>query len=315
MNIFRRLLNNNYSLLTTILIAGVIILFLVPVPWGISNPWLSNFWNAGHLLGFFIISRCLAPYCQRFVPDFAFSITAIITLLMAGGIEIVQATINRQPSWNDFVLSSIGIFYGLLAFEPFKKRLIKNYLTLLATIITGGVYATFPFVALTIDKTLAETRVPLIIDFSTPFEHFRLSGTSNYERVTYPPNPNEKAVKVNFTTVPYSMLHIRGFTPNWSNYSALYIDTYLSGSTPLRVNISIEDQIHTQNGRPFNDRFTRVYQLNPGRNILTLLLDDIKKAPASRNMELSHIKRIALYTMNLEANRQIYLNKIQLIGP
>jgi hypothetical protein len=60
----------------------------------------------------------------------------------------------------------------------------------------------------------------------------------------------------------------------------------------LRINDQIHDESEMQH---YNDRYNTTLPLNPGWNSFQIDLQQLKKAPASRQMDMNSISKVGLF--------------------
>ena len=83
---------------------------------------------------------------------------------------------------------------------------------------------------------------------------------------------------------------------------------FSESDTSVSLTIRIEDFHH--NGL-YDDRFNRVFAVNPGAYKIVIPLDDVKNAPAFRKMDMSAISAFYLFAFKTKVNFAIYIDDIR----
>jgi VanZ family protein len=107
----------------------------------------------------------------------------------------------------------------------------------------------------------------------------------------------------------YSGISFAHMYPDWRGYRQLALIVYSDLPAPLPMVIRVHDARHANR---FGDRFNRDLTIRPGLNRLVIPLDDIRHAPQGREMDMSRIRGIGLFTVDLAAPIHLYLGAIRL---
>jgi hypothetical protein len=62
----------------------------------------------------------------------------------------------------------------------------------------------------------------------------------------------------------------------------------------------------------FSDRFNRRIILKPGLNHISINLEDIRKSPATRPMDMGNVTRICFFATGIAKPVTVYLDNIRL---
>lgn len=79
--------------------------------------------------------------------------------------------------------------------------------------------------------------------------------------------------------------------------------------TAQSLAIQIDDVHHNHD---YGDRFNRVITISPGPNHIHVLLDDIRHAPVGRDLDLSAIKNVRLFSVSPPEEFSLYVDNIRL---
>ena len=89
--------------------------------------------------------------------------------------------------------------------------------------------------------------------------------------------------------------------PDWHGYRVLVIDIENLGAETLHLGVRVHDRHHRQQ---YSDRFNRHYQLAPGaRETLRIDLEDIRRAPRSRLLDMRQISDVTLFRAKPSGSR------------
>jgi hypothetical protein len=98
--------------------------------------------------------------------------------------------------------------------------------------------------------------------------------------------------------------------PDWRRYKTLLIDVKNPDAGPLELVVRVHDRMHT---RAFNDRFNKSFQLAGGeRRTLRIPLEDIRRGPRYRLMDMAHISDITLFKGAPAGSRTLHIYTLKL---
>ena len=78
---------------------------------------------------------------------------------------------------------------------------------------------------------------------------------------------------------------------------------------PLRLVVRVHDRAHDQR---FADRFNRSLVILPGLNRVAIPIDEIRRAPDRREMDLRYVRGIVLFAYRLTEPTHVYLGALRL---
>ena len=158
------------------------------------------------------------------------------------------------------------------------------------------------------------SRFPSLLEFSSDWE-MRFVQPSNSElKVVVPPvgwqkSEGDKVGHLLFHTTTYPGFRIEEPFPDWRGYSALRFDIFSELPTSTFMSIRIDDAHHN---RTFEDRFNRRFAIVPGLNHIHVPMEDIRLAPKNREMDLSDIRRLLLFTVSPSQEFSLFVDSIRL---
>ena len=157
-----------------------------------------------------------------------------------------------------------------------------------------------------------------MIDFEQPwYPHFYYEQSAELDVVVPPSGWPENAK--HFDKVARIVLLNEGKYPgfvyrephsNWSQYKSLELDLLYEASVPRDFVLRVHDMAHN---RSPEDRFRKNVTLTPGFHTLRFELSDIKQTASGRELDLSRIAGLGLFTLAVEGKPVLYLGDIRLL--
>ena len=98
--------------------------------------------------------------------------------------------------------------------------------------------------------------------------------------------------------------------PTGGNTATLIIDVANPAGEPLTLGVRVHDRRHKHT---YNDRFNRRYEMAAGeRRTLRIALEDIRKGPRQRLMDMAHISDITLFRGGHTGSRHLRVYSLRL---
>jgi hypothetical protein len=97
--------------------------------------------------------------------------------------------------------------------------------------------------------------------------------------------------------------------PDWTGYRALVITIVSDLDAPLPLALRVHDAAHDQR---YEDRFNRALTVAPGVNRFRIALDDIRRAPDRREMDMRRIRGVLLFAYQRTQPTHVYLGPFRL---
>jgi hypothetical protein len=97
--------------------------------------------------------------------------------------------------------------------------------------------------------------------------------------------------------------------PDWRGYRRLVFTVVSDLGTPLRLTIRVHDAAHDQR---YEDRFNLTLSVAHGVNRFAIPLEDIKRAPDRREMDMRRIRGIVLFAYQLKEPTRVYISALRL---
>lgn len=305
MNVSKK--ENNLLLLIIICLLIGFVLFCNPN----TGSWsLKELMDFGHVFLFGLIAFLVFKVIDRGQGLSGNRITAwMITMVLGLFVEVVQLGMkDRFFELKDLINDAIGAIAFLAIFSVYSKpsrALIMRILSVVL-ILSAGI----PFYIVLLDEAYARHKFPLINSFEKPFE-ISLWQRDNAEIIRSQKFPAEGSCSalVRFLPGEYSTICKEDFVHDWKSYRSFSADIYLPGDSDLRITLRINDELHDNE---FSDRFNKKIILKPGLNHISINLEDIRKSPVSRHMDMGDLTRICIFTTGLSKPVTVYLDNIRL---
>ena len=277
---------------------------------------LKHLWDMGHILYFALFTLLLLRWnaIARLSLLMQWTVILSFTLFFGICIELMQYGASRTPNMGD-VLRDIAGSLLVLVFGPLKTKLQagqqRNFLQF--SVIALMLVLLWPLTKSLIDEATSRQQFPILANFETTFEIERWENYGFLSVESVSPISNNKSLKVSLTTERYSGTKLRYFNGNWVSAKILKISFYNPDENPLQINLRIHDIHHNKNHNKYNDRFNRKFILLAGWNLIEVDLDEVQKSPLDRNMDMSFIRELGVFSISLAAPRTLYIDEVKLI--
>ncbi len=97
--------------------------------------------------------------------------------------------------------------------------------------------------------------------------------------------------------------------PDWSAYDALRFDIFSELDTTITLAVRIDDSHHNQE---YEDRYNAVFEAPPGLTRISIDLEDVQYAPIAREMDMTAIWYVYVFTSNPERPVVLYIDNVEL---
>ena len=284
--VHRRLL----YLIALFVLAGL--LLFVPLPF---QPTYAGrtIENAGHIPLFFLLTMGLLVVF-RGVPRFQgirlYAIAGLIGASTGFLSEVIQKPLARDASWEDVAADVVGVVCGLAVYALFERRTaLRRWHRAFALVVAVSCIAIFlePLVRMGRAYVHRNAEFPVLADFHSRTELYWTMSIGVKREIV------DDALEVKFGPVEFPGVAFHEPVPDWRRYKILAIDVENPGDVQLRLGVRVHDRFHN---RMYADRFNRNFDLAPKeRRNLRILLEDIRRGPRDRLMDMANISDITLF--------------------
>lgn len=312
----------------TAALAGIAALLWILVAGRPPHPtllWMEIF-NLGHIPLFGMVALLALVATRAFLPKgpgrplrhylLAFVVVALISLVS----EIAQINMaSRQVEVQDAVHNLLGAICFLVirsAFDPLlwesQARAPRGLLLVAASLALF--VASWPLIELGWHYGMRRAAFPRIVDLDSGWQRpFISAQRADIGLVPAPEAWTEKSGRrvsvITFPQNPWPGVTVRELYPDWTEMKAYRMQVFSTRDHPVHLTLRIEDSLHNYRR---NDRFNRTLTIEPGLNDVSIPLQEIRDAPAGREMDLSQIWRLILFTSRPEEPLQLHISDIWL---
>jgi hypothetical protein len=93
----------------------------------------------------------------------------------------------------------------------------------------------------------------------------------------------------------YPGVRFLDFENDWRGFDTLALAVRNEGAEAVELVVRVDDR---ESGEEFGNRYNGVFSLAPGENSIRIPLEEIRRGPASRALDLSHIEQFLIFLRN-----------------
>jgi VanZ family protein len=309
-------------------VAGIILLLWIL--WSGRPPRPTLLWqevyNLGHIPLFGLIALLTLAVSRSLLPVLgsrpfshylvAFVCVAVISLIS----EVIQLDVpGRKAEVQDAVHNLIGAVCFLAIWSAFDPNYRPQANRAPRGLLVGSaLFALFVsswnLIELGWHYGMRAAAFPVVVDLDGRWQQPFLSlPRANLAIVPAPEGwhgkAGQKVAEINFPHERWPGVTIREPYPDWTGYRTLRVQIFSPVRDPMSLTFSINDAKHNDERK---DRFNRTISIKPGWNDISIALDDIRTAPANREMDLADITQIVLLTTMPDVPFRLYVSDIWL---
>ncbi len=273
-------------------------------------------WDLGHIL-FFFLATWLYLHHSGHHEGRRQSWPAIFRILFAVlcvgiVIELIQQVIDgRIGDCGDVYRDVLGSL-AALSFAEMLPGSGRIRILVVCAVVGLLLFAVWPVYRSLNDELVARKQFPVLADFETPFEQTRFNDIRQVQREQRIVRHGRYALRVQLSTAHYSGISLFYFPHDWRGYKTMHFSVYNPGKDILPLHCRIHDSLHSRHGMRYDDRFHKLFDLQPGWNDCIVQLDDVRTAPKTRFMDMAHIENFAIFVVRQQRPRTIYLDYLLL---
>jgi len=294
------------------LICILSILFFIGGPDYNSPRSFKAIWNLGHIIYFALLPLLLSPLSifQKYKPAVQAGLLLLGTIGLGVLVEVLQYGFSRSPDISDIYRDILGFFIAVVFFDPTGLCIKRTRLNFMRVIVMLSVFVQcIPAAQALRDESQARSAFPTLSDFQTAMQLDRWVGTAERTLVALPEDQANQAMRVVFSTAQYSGVNLKYFPGRWSAYKRLEFKVLNPGAESLNITCRIHDRNHNQE---YDDRFNMTFKLYPGWNLVTIELDQVRQAPAQRQLDLDQVESVGIFTVRSDEPRDIIFDDLRL---
>ncbi|WP_139249394.1 hypothetical protein [Malonomonas rubra] len=270
-------------------------------------------WGLGHLLSFalwgylYLLWRGAGSF-RRLAGE-----VLLLSLLLGGLTELLQAGFGREASWvdlgNDLLGAGTALVFSRQRFDwqPLSRLLLQTAVVLLIG------WQLIPFAKVVADDVLAQQQFPLLSGFETRLEVSRWGGACRRQIDVSQAYSGARSLRVDLGTQRYAGLALKHFPADWSGYSRLRFHLYNPANEPFQFYFRIHDQQHKASDNRYSDRFNTEFTVPQGWNSLEIDLQEVAAAPKDRQLDLAKVAGMNIFVGKLAEPFSFYLDEVILL--
>ncbi|MDH3284669.1 MAG: VanZ family protein [Acidobacteriota bacterium] len=302
--------------------ALLVVLHLAPSP--DDNALWRALTNALHAPAFALVAIGVLELVRRrrrtgstlALYTIAFAVTAFIAAFM----ELIQVIGSRSASLHDWLRDLAGAAAGLILYASLGHRapgaaravIWTTRLVAVAVMLSGLI----PVVRLSHAYIRRDAAFPVLGAFEAPWEStFWRAQEGALDLVAPPPGwPREEGARVARVRLEpgrYPGVRLREPYENWEAYDTLELSLYSPDPEPFTLSLRIHDASHTN---AQDDRYNTRFEIGPGSHTLRIALDDVRRAPEGRELDLCRVAGLIIFVARLQEPRTLYLDDVRLVA-
>ena len=281
-----------------------------------SHRIYKEIWDLGHIILFASISYLIInTYFFNKKPSLRYLLILILLSGTLGGlIEIFQIFVGRNFEIKDIVSDVAGAVIGFIIATYLDAKYIynKKYLSILAILLLVLI-SSRSLISVTIDEIYMRSDFPNLATYSNPFNLSRWDiNKAQISRSDQNSEAGTQLLSVKFLPAKYPDITLQHFVRNWSGYNFITFKVFNAQKNNINIEFKIYDRNHIANGYTYDDRFNMKLNLNNGWNDINVSLSKVINAPKDREMDITSIKSISLFLIDVTKPVNIYLSDIKL---
>lgn len=294
-------------LIIFLLVAAGLLFVPLPIPPTYAGRTIEN---AGHTPLFMFVTLGVLYYLRSDFKVSGASLYAWAFLIGLGSgfmSEVIQKPLNRDASWEDVGSDLVGVVLALALYALFDRqaRLSRTMRAGVAVVVLAcaTVYLA-PLVTMTRAYLHRNGQFPVLADFRSTAELSWIVGYGINRTFA------RDALEIEFQADEFPGVSLHEPVPDWSGFETLALDLENPDADPLVITVRVHDRGH---GRYFNDRYNRKFDLAPmERRTLRIPLDEIRRGPKERLMNLRQISDITVFRGTRAGSRHLRLYTVRL---
>jgi VanZ family protein len=294
-------------LLLLFVVAALLLFVPLPIPPTYAGRTIEN---AGHTPLFFIVTLA-AIFMLRDRPRFA----GWRLYLAAGAIgiglgflsEVVQRPLARDASWEDVGADAIGAISALAVYALFDRFAgVRRWHRVVALVVVASCLLVYlsPIYTMTRAYLHRNGQFPVLASFHSRIELYWTLSIGVYRDIV------NDALEVIFVAKETPGIGFHEPIPDWTGFGWLVLDVENPANEPLKLGVRVHDKSHNWQ---YHDRFNREFDLAASeRRSIRISLDEIRRGPRNRPMDMTRISNISLFRGANTGSRRLRIHTIRL---
>jgi len=301
-----------------VVVIVVLLVGIIAPPKGASSRMLSLLFNSGHAVVFAAVALALLVILRRLWPErspvFHFVAAGLGACALGAGVEVVQYFGPRDADLGDVGRDALGAAAAMVAAAGWERRARWGWsLGLLGVVLFGAAFT--PVFALAAARLHRAAEFPRLAEFDSWREQPLFSWQGS--EVTVGPAPAGwtghdpgSVCRIRFESGNYPGFTLNEVARDWTGYTFLVFEVYQEEAETEPLLFRTEDREHNQ---AYNDRYNAVFRIPPGHTTIRIPLEDIRRAPEGREMDLTSMKGMTFFSDQRTSRPfTVYLDDVRL---
>jgi hypothetical protein len=298
-----------WFLIFFVLVASALLFVPLPIPASYAGRTIEN---AGHMPLFLLGTLFVIGILRH---DYQFEgarLYALAGLVGAGAgllSEVIQRPLRRDASWGDVFEDVVGVVCALAIHAALDRRnRLRGTGRGFAVAVALLCFALYlmPMVNMARAYMHRSRHFPVLASFDSSAQQYWIVGYGVRREI------RDGALDVEFESEKFPGVSFFEPAPDWSRFKTLAIDVENPEDEMLHLGVRVHDE-GRHRGRRFVDRFNRNFELAAGeRRILRIPLDEIRRGPRDRLMNMAQISDVTLFRSREAGARRVRLHQMRL---
>jgi len=292
-----------------VLVASGLLFVPLPIPASYAGRTIEN---AGHMPLFLLGTLFVIGILRHDFKLEGARLYAYAGLIGAGAgllSEVIQRPLRRDASWGDVFEDVVGVVCALAIHAAIDRRNrlqgVARGLAVAVALLCLALYVT-PMVNMTRAYMHRSKHFPVIASFDSSAQQFWIVGYGVRRQI------HEGALDVEFESQKFPGFSFFEPVPDWSRFKTLVVDVENPDCEVLHLGVRVHDA-GRHRGRRFVDRFNRNFEIAAGeRRVIRIPLEDIRRGPRDRLMNLAKISDVTLFRSREAGARHVRLHQMRL---
>ena len=286
------------------------------------SVWWTAVYDLGHapLFGFVALAmRVLVGTLANGRLSLAeqYGLAFALTAILSGASEAAQiGSETRDANIGDALRDLAGGGACLLVaagFEGlFRGAVARTVMVLSGVSLMSAILA--PLGPLAWSYSMRRASLPVIADYASQWQKpltqaLRVDLSSTIAPEDFTGQGGEPVARVRFRQAAWPGVDVVEPWPDWRGYDSLRFQVYAENPAPKMLVLRIDDEAH--NGT-HSDRFNRSFTIHQGVNDIVVPLEDIREGPRNRQLDLSRIARVLVFSRRPDAPYELLFGPMSL---
>ena len=297
----------------------VLAVMVMLMPIEVEGLWWRELFNSAHVIIFTVVAYVLLLHLKSnpdsSVNKSAYLFTVLLGLALGVMVEVVQGFVGREMSLQDLYRDLCGLIAGasLATITTSQKHAQSPAVVIIFLLVFIGalLFGAFGLLQMSSHYIQRHEAFPTLTEldqgWSSSFVRF-----DQAEFVTTVRAANEQRdnyFRMLFKPGKYPGISVIEVEPDWSGYRSLHFDVVSQQDDEISLTLRVHDVIHDQD---FSDRYNRRLRVHKGMNEFYIDLEEMKRSPEGRDMEMETIMGIKLFISDLKAEVLLDISNFEL---